>query len=73
MRFIEEGKVSHRKMKIEMSNLQAIHLVSLLKQIPLEENLTKLIIITICDQLYKHFNAMQGYDLMVMQEEIKKL
>lgn len=68
LKFIEKEKVSNRKMKIELSNLQAIHLVSVLKQLPLEENL---IIKNICNKIDKHFNSISGLDLMVMQEEIK--
>lgn len=72
MKYIEAAKVSNRKFKIELSNLQAIHLVATLNKLPLEENLTKIIITKICNQLDDHFNAMEGYDLMVMEQEMKK-
>lgn len=72
MKFIEAAKVSNRKFKIELSNLQAIHLVSVLNQLALEENLTKIIITNICNQLDNHFNAMEGFDLMVLEQEIQE-
>ena len=72
MKFLENAKVSNRKFKVELSNLQAIHLVSVLKQLSLEENLTKIIITNICNQLDNHFNAMEGFDLMVMEQEIQE-
>lgn len=72
MQYIESAKVSNRKFKIELSNLQAIHLVATLNQLALEENLTKIIITNICNQLDNHFNRMEGYDLMVMEQEIQE-
>lgn len=62
--------VSSRKMTLELSYLQALHLVVLLKKVPLETDLNGIIMTKIIDQIDSNFNKVEGIDLMIMQSEI---